>query len=61
MNCGAFTTDAEDEEKEDRCVSTRKGIPTRRPKRDPEETGEGGQAHGVVQRKQCWEYSLKRE
>lgn len=42
-------------------MSTRKGIQTRGPKHGPEETGEGGQAHWVVQRKQCWEYSLKCE
>ena len=60
MNCGAFTADAEEEKKEDRCMSARKGVQTRRPKHDPGETG-GGQAPWVVQRKQWWEYSLKRE
>ena len=45
--------DAEEEEKEDRCMCTRKDIQTRRQNHDPEETGECRQAHWMVHRKKA--------
>ena len=53
MDCGASTMDAEEEEKEDRCMCTRKDIQTRRQNHDPEETGECRQAHWMVHRKKA--------